>query len=139
MYSTIIRLKMFNRFSFMSVCALSGFHEANFHNPFKNQLHSSQAQNRGVLKYLSQLVQFGASERVHTHSHSHTHSLTHNSPLCKSYSQISSFGRKTFTISHRLQRNTPSSLYTQNTLTSAKTKHGIQNIRNLSKQTFAII
>ncbi len=96
-------------------------------------------------RFASQLVQFGASERVSRvnwfssglqsalHTHTHTHTLSHHSPLCKSYSQISSFGRKTSRSATDCRENTLLHHFTHKTPHICQTKHGIQNIRNISK------
>ncbi len=68
---------------------------------------------------------------THTHTHTHTLSLSHHSPLCKSYSPILSFGRKTSRsatdckISHRLQRNTLLHHFTHKTAHICQTAHFI--------------
>ncbi len=143
-------------------------HEANFHNPFKNQLHSSQAQNQRcteVLKvnwfssglqsafrksigsvrgFRAQVNWFSSGLRARytlslTHSLTHTHTHTHHSPLCKSYSQISSFGRKT-SRSATDCRETHSfiTLHTKH-LTSARWSTAFKISETSPKQTFAII
>ncbi len=95
-------------------------------------------------RFASQLVQFGASERVsrvnwfssglqsalHTHTHtplSHTtvHSVSHTARSRR-------LEGKLHDQPPTAEKHTPSSLYTK-TPHICQTKHGIQNIRNISK------
>ncbi len=69
---------------------------------------------------MSQLVQFGASERVtHTHTHTHTHTThTHSLTKVHSVSHTARFRRlegKLHDQPPTAEKHTPSSLYTQNT------------------------
>ncbi len=78
----------------------------------------------------------GFRARYTTHT---THTLSHHSPLCKSYSQISSFGRKT-SRSATDCRETHSfiTLHTKH-LTSARRSTAFKISETSPKQTFAII
>ncbi len=148
----------------MSVCALSGFMKLISTTLSKTSSILHKHRTRGVLKYLKSIGSVRASEHVthsplthslthsltshhslthslthsrttHSLTHSHTHTLTH-SPLCKSYSQISSVGRKT-SRSATDCRETHSfiTLHTKH-LTSARRSTAFKISETSPKQTF---